>query len=175
MSDQKYQDFFPLPLNHFVGGTSSNLHLSLQLSCLKKEHLQPNSTFDPFWFSYCDFLDFFPLKHQQIEVFYTSELVGEIIDYFVERIKTISRYLDHDHVWYFFHSCFKILSQSTFPALQDVGNVMLNSFLGNVLIQSDISLEEIQEVFQKEKKVVKKSDFEPLGHFSPLSYLDDSP
>lgn len=75
-NNQDYEYFFPIPIDEFYGGTN-DLHLSLQLACLKGKHLKKGSEFDPFWFPYCNLMKFVPSPYQQVGRSYYSGTTEE--------------------------------------------------------------------------------------------------
>ena len=173
--DEDYQYFFPIPIDEFYGGTN-DLHLSLQLACLKGEHLKEGSDFDPFWLPYCNLMKFVPSPYQQVDLSYysgTTEEREKLHDTFSNIIgitiwlynKASHKDQFHQRLQSFFHNW--ELSGST-QEMKRIGENMLRTVLGRKFIKSKISFNEVWQALKKEKRGTFKTDAEPLGHFVSL-------
>ncbi len=173
--DEDYQSFFPIPIGDFYGGTN-DLHLSLQLDCLKGEHLKKGNDFDPFRDPYCNLMKFVPSPYQKVDTSYyswTSEEWDKLHDTF-HKIIDITTWLykkapNKDQFYQqlqdFFRNC--ELSGST-KEIRWIGENMLRTVLGRAFIKSSISFDEVWQTLKKEKTGTFKTDAETLWHFSPL-------
>ena len=173
--DEDYQYFFPIPIDEFYGGTN-DLHLSLQLACLKGEHLKEGSDFDSFWLPYCNLMKFVPSPYQQVDLSYysgTTEEREKLHDTFSNIIditiwlynKASHKDQFHQQLQSFFHNW--ELSGST-QEMKRIGENMLRTVLGRKFIKSKISFNEVWQALKKEKRGTFKTDADPLGHFVSL-------
>lgn len=173
--DEDYQYFFPIPIDEFYGGTN-DLHLSLQLDCLKERHLKKGSNFDPFWLPYCNLMKFVPSPYQQVDLSYysgTAEAWDKLSDTF-HNIIDITAWLykkapNKDRFHQRLQGIFRSWEQSdSTKEIRWIGENMLRTVLGRAFIKSSISFDEVWQTLQREKIGTFKTDAESLWHFSPL-------